>query len=351
MTHQHKELYNQESTLSLTCPPAKITTSFFSGLDTTNYMTASWLKGTQPYPLPTQRDLNCYYFEQTPGINAMGDGELWWIAVKSNDWIVLDVLDVLESLPSLKIAARFGLKELRMELLPFLRFCTASLCGMELRTSDLNRFKHWRLRRLHWIHWRSLTVPYGSLRSLITVPFSCCRTMSHHVAPCRTISFISATCWFKVMCCLFLQRSEDVWSTHQYVHRRAFGAALGLLGLKVSGSLYLSRLSCQFSNGTPIDCTWYSTGGWDLLYKIYSGDGITPCVALCVLIHGFTMIYPWLPSIISHSYWGMSYRVICFWMVKWSREIICLCAYRGWPWYLSAVWREYPTRYTRDNLC
>ena len=33
-------------------------------------------------------------------------------------WIILDVLD---SLPSLKIAARFGLKELRMEeLLPFL---------------------------------------------------------------------------------------------------------------------------------------------------------------------------------------------------------------------------------------
>ena len=41
--------------------------------------------------------------------------------MKSNEWIVLDVLDVLDSLPSLKIAARFGLKELGMgELLPFL---------------------------------------------------------------------------------------------------------------------------------------------------------------------------------------------------------------------------------------
>ena len=149
--------------------------------------------------------------------------------------------------------------------------------------------------------------------------------MSHHVTMsplCRTISFISATCWFKVMCCLFLQRSEDVWSTHQYVHRRAFGAALGLLGLKVSGSLYLSRLSCQFSHGTPIDYTWYSTGGWDLLYQIYSGDGITPCV---------------------FSFMDLP--------MEWSREIICLCAYRGRSWYLSASWREYPTRYTLDNLC
>ena len=114
-------------------------------------------------------------------------------------------------------------------------------------------------------------------------------TMSHHVTMsplCRTISFISATCWFKVMCCLFLQRSEDVWSTHQYVHRRAFGAALGLLGLKVSGSLYLSRLSCQFSHGTPIDYTWYSTGGWDYFIRF-----IPAMESRLVCSHSW--IYPW----------------------------------------------------------
>ena len=167
----------------------------------------------------------------------------------------------------------------------------------------------------------------------ILVPFSFCHTMSHHVAPCHDVTTMSHHQFhvghlliegdvfvisMKVWRCLkytSICLSQGLWRGARLAWPQSFGVPLPLKNVSPVQQWDTNRLHMTFYLEA-----WRVRPTWSDLLQPWNH---ALCV-LCVLIHGFTVIYPWLPSPVSHSYRGMSYLVTCFWMDKGNQLPLCL---------------------------